>query len=246
MDLLLRALSCTRGGGGGGGRTLYCYQGTSLTTANTPKPNHTDAQHQQTSHSPSASRVDYLRSRFRSKELTEDATKLLLSSWRQKKQKKTRKSHDSLFSKWLCWCHQRDTDPISGNIAEVFRNLGCVHCNFPMGENRELTINYLTPNSVTLSALTRPSRSAYLSGLSLEHCTNRVQKVPPPMAHNLGKTVKAKLTNIRVFFFQDFSITRTCACSGNTPGLHVYVEMTKARRNADNQSYLFIALITTS
>ncbi len=49
------------------------------------------------------------------KKLSEEATRLLLSSWRQK----TNKSYDSLFKKWLCWCDQRDIDPVSEDITGV-------------------------------------------------------------------------------------------------------------------------------
>ena len=59
--------------------------------------------------------MGYLRGRFRSQNLSEEASKLLLSSWRQK----TSKSYDSLFGKWVRWCNQRDTNPISGSINEV-------------------------------------------------------------------------------------------------------------------------------
>ena len=32
---------------------------------------------------------------------------------------KTSRSYDSLFGKWVSWCHQRDNNPISGDINEV-------------------------------------------------------------------------------------------------------------------------------
>ena len=76
---------------------------------------HTDSQSQQTRHSSTASRMDYLRDRFRSQNLSKEASKLLLASWRQK----TSRSYDSLFSKWLCWCDERGSNPISGDINEV-------------------------------------------------------------------------------------------------------------------------------
>ena len=63
---------------------------------------------------PTFSRVDYLRDtcRFRSQELSEDTSTLLLASWRHK----TAKSYDSLCGKWVGWYSERGTDPISGNI----------------------------------------------------------------------------------------------------------------------------------
>ena len=59
--------------------------------------------------------MSYLKDVFRGQNLSEEASKLLLSSWRQK----TAKSYDSLFGKWIRWCNQRDTNPISGSINEV-------------------------------------------------------------------------------------------------------------------------------
>ena len=77
-----------------------------------PKSDITDSQSQQTRHNPPSSRMGYLRDRFRGQNLSEEASKLLLASWRQK----TSKSYDSLFGKWVRWCHQRDTNPIYGDI----------------------------------------------------------------------------------------------------------------------------------
>ena len=79
------------------------------------KPDNFDSQSQQTRNSTPSSRMGYLRDRFRGQNLSEEASKLLLSSWRQK----TSKSYDSLFGKWIRWCNQRDTNPISGSINEV-------------------------------------------------------------------------------------------------------------------------------
>ena len=62
-----------------------------------------------------ASRVDYLRGRYRECQLSEEASKLLLASWREK----SSKSYDSLFRKWLSWCNERNSDPVSGPIGEV-------------------------------------------------------------------------------------------------------------------------------
>ena len=55
------------------------------------------------------------RQRFQSKEISEEGTELLLASWRQK----SSKSYDSLFGKWVDWCNQRHSDPVSGPINEV-------------------------------------------------------------------------------------------------------------------------------
>ena len=79
------------------------------------KPNPADSQSQQARHNPHTSRMGYLRDRFQSQKLSEGATTLLLASWREK----TAKSYDSLFSKWISWCNERGSDPISGDIHEV-------------------------------------------------------------------------------------------------------------------------------
>ena len=62
----------------------------------------------------STSRMAYLRTRFRCQELSEEATSLILSSWRVK----TNKSYDSLFGKWHSWCSGRSSDPISGPVTK--------------------------------------------------------------------------------------------------------------------------------
>ena len=62
-----------------------------------------------------ASHVDYLRGRYRECQLSEEASELLLASWREK----SSKSYDSLFRKWLSWYNERNSDPVSGPIGEV-------------------------------------------------------------------------------------------------------------------------------
>ena len=84
-------------------------------TPTTARPDPGDTQGQPTRDQPTTSRVGYLRDKFRSSKLSEDTSDLLLASWRQK----SSKTYDSLFSKWVSWCNQRKTDPISGDIAEV-------------------------------------------------------------------------------------------------------------------------------
>ena len=64
---------------------------------------------------PPTSHVAYLREQYRSQELSEEATSLMLKSWRSK----TNKSYDSLFKKWHSWCRERSSDPVSGPVTEV-------------------------------------------------------------------------------------------------------------------------------
>lgn len=77
-------------------------------------PNTTNAQRQPTRHNTTSSRMDYLRSRF-SKNLSKESSDLLLASWREK----SSKTYDSLFGKWVSWCSERNSDPVSNDISEV-------------------------------------------------------------------------------------------------------------------------------
>ena len=63
------------------------------------------------------SRVAYLRNRYTSNSycLLEQATELMLASWRSK----SSKSYDSNFRKWVSWCDKWDCDPTSGPVSEV-------------------------------------------------------------------------------------------------------------------------------
>ena len=60
-------------------------------------------------------RLERLRERYSGQGLSEQATKLILSSWRTK----TNKSYDSLFGRWDRWCSERGSDPFSGPVSEV-------------------------------------------------------------------------------------------------------------------------------
>ena len=82
-----------------------------------------DPQGQQTGHQSNISRMGYLRQRFRTQNLSAGASRLLLSSWRQK----TAKSYDSLFNKWVRWCNERNSDPVSGDINEVINFLAALY-----------------------------------------------------------------------------------------------------------------------
>ena len=64
---------------------------------------------------PSTSRVACLRQRFSGNGLSDNATKLLLRSWRTK----SAQSYDSHFRKWAGWCSERGFDPISGPASDV-------------------------------------------------------------------------------------------------------------------------------
>ena len=59
--------------------------------------------------------MDYLRRRYQEQQLSEEATELMLSSWREK----SARSYDSQFQKWISWCHTRSVDPVSCPVEEV-------------------------------------------------------------------------------------------------------------------------------
>ena len=67
------------------------------------------------SDAPTTGCMAYLRERYRSQQLSEEATDLMLSSWRTK----TNKSCNSLFAKWHRWCSERGSDPFSAPLAQV-------------------------------------------------------------------------------------------------------------------------------
>ncbi|XP_065904039.1 uncharacterized protein [Dysidea avara] len=77
--------------------------------------NRNNGQQRQLTDAPTTSRMAHLRERYKSQQLSEEATDLMLSSWRTK----TNKSYDSLFAKWHRWCSERSSDPFSGPIARV-------------------------------------------------------------------------------------------------------------------------------
>ena len=64
---------------------------------------------------PPTGRVEYLRRRYREHHLSEKATELMLSSWREN----SSKSYDSQFQKWLNWCSARSVDSVSCPVGDV-------------------------------------------------------------------------------------------------------------------------------
>ena len=64
---------------------------------------------------PPASRMAYLWEKLSGSSLSEEASRLFLASWRAK----SNQSYDSHFRKWISWCSERGSNPISGPIAEV-------------------------------------------------------------------------------------------------------------------------------
>jgi len=79
------------------------------------KSAHANTPNECASSTASTSRLAYLRQRYEDKNISEEGKDLLLASWRQK----SSKSYDSLFGKWVGWCSQRHSDPVSGPISEV-------------------------------------------------------------------------------------------------------------------------------
>ena len=71
----------------------------------------------------STSRVAYLKQSYAAQEVSESASRLLLSSWREK----SSKSYDSLFRRWVSWCEERNTDPITSPVNELVNFLADLH-----------------------------------------------------------------------------------------------------------------------
>ena len=72
---------------------------------------------------PQNSQVAYLKQSYSTKRISESASRLLLSSWREK----SAKSYDLLFRKWVSWCEEWSTDPISSPVSELVNFLADLH-----------------------------------------------------------------------------------------------------------------------
>ena len=66
-----------------------------------------------------AGRMAYIRRSCEERQLSSEATDLLMASWRSKSQK----SYNSLFLKWERWCSERSRDPIQGPVTDVINFL---------------------------------------------------------------------------------------------------------------------------
>ena len=79
------------------------------------QPNSINTSPIETRPSAPASRVEYLRQRYKHQQLLEKATELILASWREK----SSKTYESQFQTWASWCGARSIDPISCPIGDV-------------------------------------------------------------------------------------------------------------------------------
>ena len=244
---------------------------------------------------PSTSRVACLRERFSSSCLSEEATKLLLRSWRSK----SAQSYDSHFRKWASWCAERGCDPVSGPASDVANFLAELHKEgyqssslnsfrsaissahdqvdgisigkHPMicrvlkgafnarpplprytltwsvetvlhylesiGPSTSLSLKLLTFKLTMLLALTRPSRSADLASLQLDHRQFNPEGVvflPAALAKQSGQGKPLK-----EFFFPSFPHNSEL-CPVET--LRRYEAVTLPLR-PHNTNRLFIALV---
>ena len=100
---------------------LYPVIGLTLSNPATSPSDSTDA-----SNSPSDPRrqgaagcLAYIRNSCKAENLSEQASELLLPSWRVLTQCTLLPSwsHNALFHKWECWCQQWDINPISGHVT---------------------------------------------------------------------------------------------------------------------------------
>ena len=85
----------------------------SYTTVN--RHNTARVSEQSTRHHPTASRVGYIRQQCESSHLSQSATDVVLSSWRDK----STKSYNSSFGKWPRWCGERNRNPFLDPISDV-------------------------------------------------------------------------------------------------------------------------------
>ena len=97
--------------------------GLPLTTSSTTRPVSDDIINGGTGLPTPTSHMAYLRGKFASQSLSRAAGDLLLSSWRTK----SNKTYDSHFKKWVCWCTEWASDPISGPVGEVENFLADLH-----------------------------------------------------------------------------------------------------------------------
>ena len=89
------------------------------TDSSPPRPHPESGQAGPTGADYPASRVTYLQKKFNDSSLSEEASRLLLASWRTK----SNQSYDSHFRKWLSWCSERGSNPVSGPVAEIAKFL---------------------------------------------------------------------------------------------------------------------------
>ena len=96
--------------------------GFSTTDHSSPRPD-SEANRSPNGDGASTSRVACLQERYASSGLSEEASKLLLQSWRLK----SSQSYDSHFWKWTRWCSERGRNPISGPASDVVNFLAELH-----------------------------------------------------------------------------------------------------------------------
>ena len=131
--------------------------------------------------------------------------------------------------------HERPPQPrytVTWNVATVTTYLDT------LGDNDKLHLNDLTQKTAMLLALTRPSRSADLVGLSLDqrrYSPEGVTFIPTKLAKQSRQTKKSAS-----FFFPAFPSNRRL-CPVAT--IREYEMRTKDRREGQNHSQLFISLI---
>ena len=88
-------------------------QATSHSSVSTSNP--VSVSEQSSRHNAPISHVSCIRDRCQNGKLSNAATDLVLSSWRDK----SMRSYNSSFNKWACWCVEQERNPISGPISDV-------------------------------------------------------------------------------------------------------------------------------
>ena len=78
-------------------------------------------------------RLAYLRQHFEMQGLSPRAAELLIESWRGN----TNDAYNTEWRKWLCWCTERDINPISASVMNIMQFLVAVL------HNQYLKISYI-------------------------------------------------------------------------------------------------------
>lgn len=105
---------------------------------------------------PPAGRMEHIRESFKSQGLSDQASGLVIESWRSK----TNRSYDSLFRRWDRWCNQRGSNPFSGPVREVANHYSVIIIlarTKPLrGEETRLFVSFIQPHTaVTSSSIAR-------------------------------------------------------------------------------------------
>ena len=99
--------------------------GTPSTTSKLSMPttsqevNNPTGSHSSSADQGSAGHMAHIQRSCEERQLSKEATDLLMATWRSK----TQTNYNSLFHKWECWCNEWDRNPIQGPVTDVINFL---------------------------------------------------------------------------------------------------------------------------